>query len=64
MTAAQLIAKLEREFLETEANYTPDQLAFRRGWNARTKALVADLRTEMGLAEAANAPRAFEGEAP
>lgn len=46
-----LLAKLEREQYETDAGYSPTELAYRNGFNARSRELLQWLRTEIALAE-------------
>jgi hypothetical protein len=57
VTLDQLIAKLRRDRFEIDApEHTDADRAYRRGWNARTNALIQLLeheRTEQGLRELA-----------
>ena len=53
---ARLIAKLEREYLETvDPKHRVEELAYRRGHNDRNKSLIAWLKVEAGLVEIAEA---------
>lgn len=45
--------KLQHEQLETGGSYSAAELAYRRAWNARGTALLADLNLYVGLAELA-----------